>query len=239
MGWAPSRGHPAAPLGGGVSGPREATASWAQSQQPPCHVHPETPTCPTDPGRVFPPTPDLAFSRSHKLHWRKRPRGDGQRGPNHNGGDGCVGGRRTLVPPPRERGLQRPKPRRESPARGCHAAVLAAGTLPRAGRAVRGGRAGCVCTRRGPRVTARTVWSQRTAPLCPRGCHRPLGDTHRHTEAGAGLSWLPFLPLQSVHPGATLGQSTGAGTAAAGSPWPPQLSVPTWGLRPHLGSPSP
>lgn len=88
-------------------------------------------------------------------------------------------------------------------------------------------RVGSSCQRTGP------VWSRRRAlhaPGRPSHAVRPLGDTHPHTKADAGVSWLPFLAFQSVHPGATLGQGTGAVTAGAGSRQPGQLSVPAQGL---------
>lgn len=80
-----------------------------------------------------------------------------------------------------------------------------------------------------------SAWSQCRDPPCPwvsQPCHRPLGDTHPHTKADAGVSWLPFLPLQSVHPWATLGQSTGVGAAAAAGSHPASPA-----LGPHPGSP--
>lgn len=39
----------------------------------------------------------------------------------------------------------------------------------------------------------------------------PLKDTHPHAKSKVGISRLPFLSFQSVHPGATLGRSTGGG----------------------------
>lgn len=81
------------------------------------------------------------------------------------------------------------------------------------------------CSLRATRGLCLAAWADvcvRVGTSCQRGhsagnslqpsvfqTHCPLGDTHPHTEADAGVSWLPFLPLQSVHPGATLRQSTG------------------------------
>lgn len=60
------------------------------------------------------------------------------------------------------------------------------------------------------------VQALRTFQLCHSRALRtfrgPSKDTHLHTKPDAGVSWLPFLPFQAVHPGATLAQSTVVGT---------------------------